>query len=127
MDILNVKGPGAVRNIWQLFAEPMEIEITLDGAEQRQARVPAKAFYGVMLDLKDDFSNSAGIVTLPNPAPGMPGNLGDNYCMPIRRIRIHATEDAGRVVTVVNWHQYQKNAATDTAPLLCRRQRTSAA
>ncbi len=43
-------------------------------------------------------------------APGMPGNPGDNGFMPVRRIRIHATEDAGRVVTVVNWHQYLKSA-----------------
>lgn len=112
VDIMNVKGPGAVRNIWQLFAENMEIEVTVDGAEQPQARVPAKAFYGVMLDLKDYFVNSAGIVTLPNPAPGTPGTPGYNCFMPIPfskscRIRIHAKE-AGRVVTVVNWHQYRE-------------------
>jgi hypothetical protein len=78
----------------------MEIEVRLDGTEPPQARIPAKAFYRVMLDWKDDFSNSAG----------MPGNLGDNGFMPVRRIRIHATEGAGRVVTVVNWHQYLKSA-----------------
>ena len=114
VDILNVKGPGAVRNIWQLFAQNMEIEMTVDAAEQPQVRVPARPFYGVMLDLKDYFINSAGIVTLPNPAPGMPGNPGYNCFMPIPfskscRIRIHASE-AGRVVTMVNWHQYQDGA-----------------
>jgi hypothetical protein len=112
VDILNVKGPGAVRHIWQLFAQNMEIEVTVDGAEQPQVRVPARSFYGVMLDLKDYFINSAGIVTLPNPAPGVPGNPGYNCFMPIPfskscRIRIHAVEDAGRLNTMVDWHQYK--------------------
>jgi hypothetical protein len=111
VDIMNVKGPGAVRSIWQLFADHMEIEVTVDGAVQPQARVPAKAFYGVMLNLKDYFINSAGIVTLPNAAPGIPGNPGYNCFMPIPfskscRIRIHAKEP-GRVVTIINWHQYR--------------------
>ena len=43
VDIMNVKGPGAVRSIWQLFADHMEIEVTVDGTVQPQARVPAKA------------------------------------------------------------------------------------
>lgn len=112
VDILNVKGPGAVRHIWQLFGRNLEIEIRVDGAKVPQVRVPAKPFYGVMHDLKPYFVNSAGFVTLPNPAPGMPGNPGYNCYMPIPfskscRITIHATSDQA-VVTMVNWHQYKE-------------------
>jgi hypothetical protein len=112
VDILNVKGPGAVRSIWQLFAQNLEIEVTVDGAEQPQVRIPANPFYGIMHDLKPYFINSAGIVTLPNPAPGMPGNPGYNCYMPIPfskscRIRIHATDNQ-TVTTMVNWHQYRE-------------------
>ncbi len=110
VEILDVKGPGAVRSIWQLFAENLEIEVTVDGAEQPQLRVPARPFYGVMLGLKDYFINSAGIVAFPNPAPGMPGNPGYNCYMPMPfskscSIRLHASADQ-HVVTMVNWHQY---------------------
>lgn len=114
VDILNVTGPGAVRSIWQLFAENLEIEVTVDGAEQPQLRLPARPFYGVMLDLKDYFINSAGILAFPNPAPGVPGNPGYNCYLPMPfskscRIRLHATADQ-HVVTMVNWHQYQVGA-----------------
>ncbi len=111
VDIINVTGPGAVRSIWQLFTDNQEIEVTVDGAAQPQVRMPATPFYGIMHGLKPYFINSAGMVCLPNPAPGMPGNPGYNCSLPIPfskscRITIHATADTS-VVTMVNWHQYQ--------------------
>jgi hypothetical protein len=108
--ILNAKGPGAVRSIWHLNTDNLEIEVTVDGADQPQVRMPANPFYGVMHDLKPYFINSAGIVSLPNPAPGVPGNPGCNCNMPIPfsnscRITLHAT-GSQNAVTMVNWHQY---------------------
>jgi len=111
-DILNVKGPGAVRSIWQLFADNFDIEITVDGAAIPQASVPLRPFYGIMHDLKPYYINSAGVVALPNPAPKMPGNPGYNFYMPIPfskscRITLRA-RDKATVCTMVNWHQYKK-------------------
>ena len=112
VDILNVKGPGAVRSFWQLFAQNLSIEITVDGADVPQVNVPSRPFFGVMHDLEDYFINSAGIVVVPNPAPGVPGTPGYNCYMPIPfrescRISIRASEDQ-LVDTMVNWHQYPK-------------------
>ena len=112
VDILNVNGSGAVRSIWQLFAENLEIEVTVDGAARPQVRVPLHPFYGIMHDLKPYYINSAGVVALPNPAPRMPGNPGYNFYMPIPfskscRITMRA-RDKQSVVTMVNWHQYKK-------------------
>ena len=109
VDILNVKGPGAVRSFWQLFAQNLSIEITVDGADVPQVNVPSRPFFGVMHDLEDYFINSAGIVVVPNPAPGVPGTPGYNCYMPIPfrelcRISIRASEDQ-LVDTMVNWHQ----------------------
>ncbi|MFN7333391.1 MAG: DUF2961 domain-containing protein, partial [bacterium] len=108
VDILNVKGPGAVRSFWQLFAQNLSIEITVDGADVPQVNVPSRPFFGVMHDLEDYFINSAGIVVVPNPAPGVPGTPGYNCYMPIPfrescRISIRASEDQ-LVDTMVNWH-----------------------
>jgi hypothetical protein len=112
VDILNVKGPGAVRSFWQLFAQNLSIEITVDGAKIPQVNVPSRPFFGVMHNLEDYFINSAGIVVVPNPAPGVPGTPGYNCYMPIPfskscQISIRASEDQ-LVDTMVNWHQYPK-------------------
>lgn len=115
VDILNVKGPGAVRSLWQLFAQNLSLEITVDGAEVPQVNVPSRQFFGVMHNLEDYFINSAGIVVVPNPAPGVPGTPGYNCYMPIPfsescRISIRASEDQ-LVDTMVNWHQYPEGTS----------------
>ena len=128
IDILNVKGPGAVRHIWQLipFGPDVEIEICVDGAKVPQVRMPAKPFYGIMHDLKPYFINSAGFVSLPNPTPPYPdheGYPGYSCYMPIPfstscRITLHAMKDqtapVGPVSTMINWHQYKE--ATPITP-----------
>ena len=111
VDVLNVKGPGAVRSIWQLFLVNQEIEVTVDGAEKPQVRVPCGPFYGVMHDLKPYFINSAGMIVLPNPTPRMSGEPGFNCYLPIPfskscRITIRVREDQ-QVDTMVNWHRYR--------------------
>ena len=64
VDVLNVKGPGCVRHLWFVFAEKdiddLEIEITVDGSEKSQVRMPFRSFFGVLLGFEDYHLSNAG-------------------------------------------------------------------
>ena len=125
VDIFDVEGCGCVRHIWFLFAEARRIEIKVDGAERPQVDVPLKPFFGIMHDWTPYFVDNAAYTVLPNyETPQMPGNPGYNLWLPIPfarscriRIYVEAPPDGrvtglhGSVCTMVDWHEYESDAA----------------
>jgi hypothetical protein len=108
VDILNVRGPGAVRHIWQIWGQGQEIEICVDGAKVPQVRMPTGPFYGIMHDLEPYVINSAPFVVLPNKLAVLPGKPGYNCYLPIPfskscRITLHAAS-AKEAIARTNWH-----------------------
>ena len=69
MEILNIKGAGCVRHLWFVFGEKelgdLEIEITVDGVDEAQVRMPFRSFFGTLLGFEDYHINSAGFSNFP--------------------------------------------------------------
>ena len=117
--ILDVAGPGCLRKLWFVFAEKdlddLEIEITVDGADTPQVRMPFRSFFGTLLGFEDYHIASAGIVTFPNftvtndpliPAKASPGW---NCHLPIPfstrcMIRLHG-KSPKHGAAMVDWQQ----------------------
>lgn len=122
VEVLDVTGPGCLRHLWFVFAEKdladVEIEITVDGAETPQVRMPFRSFFGTLLGFEDYHIQSAGIVTFPNftvtndpliPAKASPGW---NCHLPIPfstgcLIRLYGRSPK-HGAAMVDWQQYQE-------------------
>lgn len=138
VDVLNVKGPGCVRHVWFVFAEKdiddLEIEITVDGAEKPQVRMPFRSFFGVLLGFEDYHLNNAGFVNVPNftvtndPFIPKKASPGWNCYLPIPfargcRIQIHGVTPKNGA-SMIDWQQY--NDKTALTPLRFHAQRNIA-
>ena len=139
VDVLDVTGPGCLRKLWFVFAEKdlddLEIEITVDGAETPQVRMPFRSFFGTMVGFEDYHIASAGIVTFPNftvtndPLIPTKASPGWNCHLPIPfstrcLIRLHG-KSPKHGAAMVDWQQYQ--GEVDLTPLRFHAQRHIAA
>ena len=120
--ILDVAGPGCLRKLWFVFAEKdlddLEIEITVDGAEAPQVRMPLRSFFGTLLGFEDYHIASAGIVTFPNftvtndPLIPPKASPGWNCHLPIPFstsciIRLHG-KSPKHGAAMIDWQQYSQ-------------------
>ncbi|MFM7034629.1 MAG: DUF2961 domain-containing protein [Planctomycetia bacterium] len=126
---MNVTGPGCLRKLWFVFAEKdladLDIEITVDGADTPQVRMPFRSFFGTMLNFEEYHIQSAGLVTFPNftvtndpqiPAKASPGW---NLRLPVPFstgcvIRLHG-KSPKHGAAMVDWQQYP--TGVDLTPL----------
>ena len=133
--ILDVAGPGCLRKLWFVFAEKdlndLDIEITVDGAEAPQVRMPLRSFFGTLLGFEDYHIASAGIVTFPNftvtndPLIPPKASPGWNCYLPIPFstsciIRLHG-KSPKHGAAMIDWQQYA--ADVDLTPLRFHAQR----
>lgn len=135
VEVLDVTGSGCLRHLWFVFAEKdladLDIEITVDGAETPQVRMPFRSFFGTLLGFEDYHVASAGIVNFPNftvtndpliPAKASPGW---NCHLPIPfstgcRIRLHG-KSPKHGAAMIDWQQYRE--PVDLTPLRFHAQR----
>ncbi len=128
VDIFNVKGAGCIRHLWFVFAgdsqvnlKDLEIEVSVDGISEPQARMPFRSFFGVLLGFRDYHIDSAGLANFPNftvtndpliPAKASPGW---NCYLPIPfskgcRITLHS-KDGAAGASMVDWQQYAEGVS----------------
>ncbi|MDA0812059.1 MAG: DUF2961 domain-containing protein, partial [Verrucomicrobia bacterium] len=137
-EVLNVKGAGCLRHLWFVFGDTelddLEIEVTVDDAEQSQVRMPFRSFFGVLLGFEDYHIASAGIANFPNFTvtndPRIPpkASPGWNCYLPIPfsescRIRLHS-KSPKHGAAMIDWQQYRENV--DLTPLRFHAQRNIA-
>ena len=138
VDILNVKGAGCVRHLWFVFAEKdiadLEIEITVDGADKPQVRMPFRSFFGILLGFEDYHLSNAGFVNVPNftvtndPLIPRKASPGWNCYLPIPfsrgcRIQLHGVSPKNGAA-MIDWQQY--NEKVQLSPMRFHAQRNIA-
>ena len=135
MEILNIKGAGCVRHLWFVFGEKelgdLEIEITVDGVDEAQVRMPFRSFFGTLLGFEDYHINSAGFSNFPNftvtndPLIPPRASPGWNCFLPIPfsmscLIRLHSKLPKNGAA-MIDWQQYPQDV--ELTPLRFHSQR----